>query len=64
MYSNRAKLWLRFFLLSFAAMMCAMTLISVALYHNAMLDGVKESFLPSVGVAFLFSMVVFMRPQN
>jgi hypothetical protein len=64
MYSERAKLWLRFLLSSFAAMIFAMALISVALYHNGLIDALRQSFLPSLGVAFLFSMVVFLRPQN
>ncbi|MBW4890167.1 hypothetical protein KXQ82_10590 [Mucilaginibacter sp. HMF5004] len=64
MYGRRAKLWLRFFLLSFGAMIAALTVISMALYHNTVWDGLQGSFIPSIGSALIFSMVVFLRPQT
>jgi hypothetical protein len=64
MYSERAKLWLKFLILSFVAMMFVMMSISLILYHNGFIAAVQESFLPSTGAALIFSLVVFIRPQN
>ena len=64
MNSSRAKIWLKYFLLSFAATMFIMLLISVFLYHNGIPDALLKDFLPSIGTALLFSLIVFMRPQN
>jgi hypothetical protein len=64
MYSERAKLWLKFLILSFIATMFIMVWISLALYHNGFVDAVQESFIPSTGASLIFSLVVFIRPQN
>jgi len=45
-------------------MMFVMMSISLALYHNGFIAAVRESFLPSTGAALIFSMIVFIRPQN
>jgi len=64
MNSSRTRLWALFFLGSFVVSLSAMTLIGVTLYHNGILEAVRESFIPSTGAAFIFSLVVFIRPQN
>lgn len=64
MNSSRTRLWALFFLGSFVVSLLAMALISVLLYHNGIFDAIRESFIPSSGAAFIFSLVVFIRPQN
>ncbi|WP_295653255.1 hypothetical protein [uncultured Mucilaginibacter sp.] len=64
MNSSRTRLWALFFLGSFVVSLLAMALISVLLYHNGIFDAIQESFIPSSGAAFIFSLVVFIRPQN
>ena len=61
--TSRAKNWLMFFLWSFAATLFVLTTINVVLYHNGILISLQQSFLPSTGTAFIFSMVAFIRPQ-